>query len=60
MNKSKHQILRLKSLKIIFQLLYIEITKKNKDENGVNVSVISPKRILVDGKTFDQIMYEDI
>ena len=60
MNKSKHQILRLKSLKIIFQLLHIEITKKNKDKNGVNVSVISPKRILVDGKTFDQIMYEDI
>ena len=52
MNKSKHQILRLKSLKIIFQLLYIEITKKNKDKNGVNVSVISPKRILVDGKPF--------
>lgn len=41
-------------------IAYGEITKKKKDKNGVNVSVISPKRILVDGKTFDQIMYEDL
>ena len=28
----------------------MEIIKKKKDKNGVNVSVISPKRILVDEK----------
>lgn len=38
-------------------IAYGEITRKKKDKNGVNVSVISPNRILVDNKTYKQLVY---
>lgn len=41
----------------IMVIAYGEITKKKKDKNGVNVSVISPNTILVDNKTYKQIVY---
>jgi predicted transposase YbfD/YdcC len=41
----------------IMVIAYGEITRKKKDKNGVNVSVISPNRILVDNKTYKQIVY---
>lgn len=41
----------------IMVMAYGEITRKKKDKNGVNVSVISPNRILVDNKTYKQLVY---
>ena len=41
----------------IMVIAYREITRKKKDKNGVNVSVISPNRILVDNKTYKQLVY---
>lgn len=41
----------------IMVIAYGEITRKKKDKNGVNVSVISPNRILVDNKTYKQFVY---
>ena len=41
----------------IMDIAYGEITRKKKDKNGVNVSVISPNRILVDNKTYKQLVY---
>lgn len=41
----------------IMVIAYGEITQKKKDKNGVNVSVISPNRILVDNKTYKQLVY---
>lgn len=41
----------------IMVIEYGEITRKKKDKNGVNVSVISPNRILVDNKTYKQLVY---
>lgn len=41
----------------IMVIAYGEITRKKKDKNGVNVSVISPNRILVDNKTYKQLVY---
>ena len=41
----------------IMVIAYGEITRKKKDKNGVNVSVISPNRILVDNKTYKQLLY---
>ena len=41
----------------IMVIAYGEITRKKKDKNGVNVSVISPNRILVDNKTYRQLVY---
>ena len=40
----------------IMVIAYGEITRKKKDKNGVNVSVISPNRILVDNKTYSLCM----
>lgn len=44
----------------IMVIAYGDITKKKRDKNGVNVSVISPNRILVDNKTYKQIVYGEI
>lgn len=44
----------------IMVIAYGDITKKKKDKNGVNVSVITPNRILVNNKTYNQIVYGDI
>lgn len=41
----------------IMVIAYGEITRKKKDKNEVNVSVISPNRILVDNKTYKQLVY---
>ncbi|MGN1155936.1 MAG: hypothetical protein ACI4TK_07150 [Agathobacter sp.] len=41
----------------IMVIAYGDITKKKKDRNGVNVSVISPNRVLVNNKTYKQIVY---
>lgn len=41
----------------IMVIAYGEITRKKKYKNGVNVSVISPNRILVDNKTYKQLVY---
>lgn len=41
----------------IMVMAYGDITKKKKDRNGVNVSVISPNRVLVNNKTYKQIVY---
>lgn len=41
----------------IMVIAYGDITKKKKDKNGVNVSVISPNRVLVNNKTYKQIVY---
>lgn len=41
----------------IMVIAYGEITRKKKDKNGVNVSVISPNRVLVDNKTYKQLVY---
>mgnify|MGYP001019282368 CR=1 FL=1 len=43
----------------IWVIAYGEITKKKKDKNGVNVSIISPHRVLVDNKTYKQIVYSE-
>ncbi len=39
-------------------IVYGDVTKKKRDKNGVNISVLSPNRILVDNKTYRQIVYE--
>ena len=44
----------------IMVIAYGDITKKKRDKNGVNVSVISPNRVLVDNKTYNQIVYGEI
>lgn len=44
----------------IMVIAYGDITKKKRDKNGVNVSVISPNRILVNNKTYKQIVYGEI
>lgn len=44
----------------IMAIAYGEITKKKKDKNGVNVLVISPNRVLVNNKTYKQIVAGDI
>lgn len=41
----------------IMVIAYGDITKKKRDKNGVNVSVISPNRVLVDNKTYRHIVY---
>lgn len=41
----------------IMVIAYGDITKKKRDKNGVNVSVISPNRVLVNGNTYKQIVY---
>lgn len=41
-------------------IAYGEITKKKIRESGVNVSVINPKRILVDNSSYKEILYMDI
>ncbi len=41
----------------IMVIAYGEITPKKKTRNGVNVSIISPYRVLVDGKTYREIVY---
>ena len=38
-------------------MVIIAKVQKKKDKNGVNVSVISPNRILVDNKTYKQLVY---
>lgn len=42
----------------IWVIAYGEITKKKSDKKGVNVLVISPNRVLVDNRTYKQIVYE--
>lgn len=44
----------------IMAIVYGDITKKKRDNRGVNVSVISPNRVLVNNKTYKQIVYGDI
>lgn len=44
----------------IMVIAYGDITKKKRDKNGVNISVISPNRILVNNKTYKQIVYGEI
>lgn len=39
-------------------IAYGEITRKKRNKNGVNVSVISPNRILVNNKNYNQIISE--
>lgn len=63
MDEFKQYILNVKQLvekypDKIMVIAYGEITKKKRDKNGVNVSVISPNRILVNNKTYGQIVYE--
>lgn len=41
-------------------IAYGEITKKKRSESGVNVSVYNPKRILIDGMSYNQILYKDV
>ena len=41
-------------------IAYGEITKKKRRESGVNVSVYNPKRILIDGMSYNQILYKDV
>lgn len=41
----------------VYVIAYGEITRKRRDKNGVNVLVISPYRILVNGMTYRQIVY---
>lgn len=38
-------------------IAYGDITNKKRDRNGVNVTVISPNRVLVNNKTYKQIVY---
>lgn len=40
----------------IFVIAYGDITKKIKDKSGVNVSVVSPKRILITDKTYKKLL----
>ena len=56
-NVSKVKELVQKHPNKIMVIAYGEITRKKKDKNGVNVSVISPNRILVDNKTYKQLVY---
>lgn len=41
-------------------IAYGEITKKKRRKSGVNVSVYNPKRILIDGMSYNEILYKDI
>ena len=41
-------------------ITYGEITKKKRRKSGINVSVYSPKRILIDGMSYNEILYKDI
>lgn len=41
-------------------IAYGEITKKKRRESGVNVSVYNPKHILIDGMSYNQILYKDV
>ena len=34
--------------------------KKKRRKSGVNVSVYNPKRILIDGMSYNEILYKDI
>ena len=44
----------------IIVIAYGDITKKKRDKKGVNVSVISPNRVLVNNRTYEQIVYGEI
>ena len=44
----------------IMVIAYGDITKKKRDKNGVNVLVISPNRVLVNNKTYKQIVHGEI
>lgn len=39
-------------------IAYDDVTKKKRDKNGVNISVLSFNRIFVNNKTYCQIIYE--
>ena len=41
-------------------IAYGEITKKKRRKSGVNVSIYNPKRILIDGMSYKEILYKDI
>ena len=41
-------------------IAYGEISKKKRRKSGVNVSVYSPKRILIDGMSYNEILYKDV
>ena len=41
-------------------IAYGEITPKKRRQSGVNVSVNNPKRILINGMSYKQILYGDI
>lgn len=49
-----------KSPKKVMVIAYGEITKKKKNRKGVNVNIISPNRILVDNKTYKQVLIERV
>lgn len=44
----------------IMVIAYGDIIKKKKDKNGVNVSVVSPNRVLVNSKTYEQIVHGEL
>ena len=41
-------------------IAYGDIIKKKRDKKGVNVLVISPNRVLVNNKTYKQIVYGEV
>lgn len=45
---------------LVEAIAYGEITKKKRRKSGVNVSVNNPKRILINGMSYSQILYKDI
>jgi len=49
-----------KSIKPVEAIAYGEITKKKRRKSGVNVSVINPKRILINNMSYNEILYKDI
>lgn len=44
----------------IMVIAYGDIIKKKRDKKGVNVLVISPNRVLVNNKTYKQIVYGEV
>ncbi len=52
----KIKIMKDSSLKEITVIAYGEITKKKKREKGVNITIISPKRIYINELSYDEVL----
>lgn len=52
----KVELIKNNSLREVTVIAYGEITKKKKREKGVNITVISPKRIFINELSYDEVL----